>query len=218
MKDRFLRFGMRHYHLSIILAILFICAIYLLNHWLFNAIFHRSYFSWYVNTGPVFGLVGIVIASAWKNLDEHTGLISKNPYEYLGSYAQVAGLAMGTLAPLVDPKCYSTRPPLLDYVIGLFSVLLLVFTIVAWLIFVVPLQYFVFFVCGALPRVAANSSIRVVAWLQGPTRKQLEFKEQLMDGAIPENGWVATVTDKPFKLTAAFSAAFLFLLGQIINF
>jgi hypothetical protein len=218
MRDRFFRFGLKHYRLSIVLAVLIILGLCVFNYWLFGVLFDSSYLAWYVNTGPVFGLVTIVIAAVWKGLDKEPGLISKNPYEYLGSYAQLAGLAMYTLTPIIDPKSYATRPPYSDYIVGFFFALLLMITIIAWLIFVIPLQYFVFLICGALPRMAPGSSKRVVAWLEGPHRKHLKMEEQPLNGVIPEDGWVATLKDMPFKLTGAFSAAFLFLLGQILNF
>jgi hypothetical protein len=218
MQDRFFQFRWQHPIISSMLAVLVIFILCLFNYWLFKTLFDRSYFAWYINTGPVFGLVSVVVAAAWERLDEHKGLVSPNPYEFMGSYSQLAGVAMYALVPLLEPKSYPKGPPYPDYAIGIFTALLLMFTILAWLIFVIPLQYFVFFVCGALPRLATHSSMRIVAWLTGHRSNHLETAEQSVDDDIPNNGWVATITDKPFKMTGAISTAFLFLLSQFFNF
>lgn len=215
MQDRLVQFRWQNPILSTILAVLVILGLCLFNYWLFNTLFDRFYFAWYIDTGPVFGLVSVVVATAWEKLDEHKGLISTNPYEFLGSYSQLTSVAIYALVPLVEPKSYPKGPPYPDYVIGLFTALMLMVTIIAWFIFVIPLQYFVFFICGALPRMGTATSMRIVAWLTGYRGQHLETAEQSVHDNIPTNGWVATITDKPFKMTGAISAAFLFLLNQI---
>ena len=218
MQDRFFHFRWQHPILSTILAVLVIFGLCLFNNWLFNVLFDKSYFAWYLDTGPLLGLVAVIVASAWEGLDEHKGLISINPYEFIGSYSGLAGVAMYALVPLLEPKSYPNGPPYPDYAIGIFMALSLMFAIIAWYILVIPLQYFVFFICGALPRLGTHSSMRIVAWLTGYRNHILETAEQSVNDTIPNNGWVATITNKPFKMTGAISAAFLFLLSQLLNF
>ena len=205
-----------------VLAVLSIFILCLFNYWLFRILFHTSYFAWFVDTGPLIGLVTAVIGIAWQDLDEHRGLIASNPYEYLGAYAQVAGLAIMVLAPVFDTKKHVKLTSLLNFMIALLFALLFLVTIFGWLILVIPLQYFVFLICGALPRMALNSSTRVAVWLRGtqlgwfegtPAQIQENFRQ-----GLPEDLWVASLADKPFKLTGAFSVAFLFLLEKILNY
>ncbi len=208
------RFGLEHYHLSIILAMLALLGLSLLNFWLFNTFFHRSYFSWYVKTGPIIGLVSTIAAAVWGGFDKEPGFISKNPYEYLGSYLQLVGITLLAFGTILDSKSHTRPCSIFDLLVGVAFIVIFAVTAIAWLIVIIPFQYFVFLICGSVPRIALNSSTRLVAWSES---RQLKFAKQPLDETIRKDGWDATMRDSPFKLASAFSAAFLFLLGLLLN-
>lgn len=218
MKDRFYNFGLRHFQLSVILAIILILGVCLLNTWLFGVLFDRSYLAWYIDTGPIFGLVTTVMAMVWKGLEKEPNFISKNPYAYIGANFQLASLVIFPLAPILDTAQHSSHASNWDFIAGRFLMGVLFVATYAWLILVIPLQYFVFLFCGSVSRLSLHSTKQVVAWFGGPNPKYLNVKEQPLEKPIPEGGWVVSMTNAPFKLTAAFSTVFLFLLSQILNF
>jgi hypothetical protein len=213
-RKRIYRFHLEHYRLSIIFAMLVLLGLTLLNIWLFNTFFHRSYFSWYVKAGPLIGLVSAVAATALGGLDKDSGFISKNPYEYLGSYFQLVGITFLAFATMLSSKSHTKRPSIFDSLIGVAFMIIYFVTAMVWLIVIIPCQYFVFLICGSIPRLALNSSTRLVAWFDG---KQLKYDELPVSTAIRSDGWDATMRDNSFKVTSAFSAAFLFLLGPLLG-
>jgi hypothetical protein len=84
----------------------------------------------------------------------------------------------------------------------------------AWLVFVVPAQYFLFLLVGALSRIALTSSAQISARIQSGRVEILENPP----GARPkaEDGWWdASMRDKPVTLASAFGAALLFLLSLL---
>ena len=217
MRDTLFRFISKHPHLRILLAVLFLLGLCVFNDWLFDRVFNRSYFAWYVDTGPVFGLITIFMASVWDKFEEDPGLIAKNPYRFVSGYFGIMALVLSALAPIIDTRDRVRRPPVIDHLLAILFAVLLLIIILGWIIFIIPLQYFVFLICGALPRIAPYAEKRTVAWYEGLYGNQLQIAEQPLHGVMPRNGWIVTVTDKPFKLTSALSAAFLYLLGQILN-
>jgi len=54
-----------------------------------------------------------------------------------------------------------------------------------------------------------------VAWFEEGS--QLNYEELPLSESIRSDGWDATMRDNPFKVTSAFSAAFLFLLGPLLS-
>ena len=212
--ERIYRFGLEHHRLSIIFAMLALLGLSLLNFWLFNTFFHRSYFSWYVKTGPLIGLVSTIAAVVWGGFDKDSGFISKNPYEYLGSYFQLVGITFFALGTILDSKNHTNPRSIFDLLVGAAYSVIFAVTAIAWLVVIIPFQYFVFLICGSVSRIALNSSTRLVVWFED---KELKFAEHPLGEPIRSDGWDATMRNSPFKLTSAFSAAFLFLLGPLLS-
>ena len=85
---------------SILLGFTLLSALYLLDHWIFSKWFGIAYWEWYLKNGTTIGLVTAIVTKVWGDmLDNHTGLISSHPLDYVGSCAQLIGLpvyVMGT--------------------------------------------------------------------------------------------------------------------------
>jgi hypothetical protein len=72
-----------------------------LNAVLIRALFDADYLGLYLSYGALASLVAVVFTLAWGDaIERHTGLISANPFEYVGSYLLLAtglGEAWGAL-------------------------------------------------------------------------------------------------------------------------
>ncbi len=180
-----------------------------------------DYLRWYVQNGAVVGAVTALIAVAWGELDKNINLISSRPAAYLGACMVVMSLPVVVLGQQLKlmgqfmkekgsrqiAGLESVRSEsfwlLLDAgltiscFLGLFGLLLL------WFLVIVPIQYFVFLVCGSLPRFLLRSRYRTAARIEG-----FGFQTKLLDkeDTTPEGWWDATFTKRPVALTALFSS------------
>ena len=84
----------------------------------------------------------------------------------------------------------------------------------AWLLLIVPAQYFLFLLVGALSRTALTSSAQISARIQSG---HVELAETAPDDRPkPEDGWWdASMRHKPITLASALGAALLFLLSVL---
>jgi hypothetical protein len=84
-----------------------------------------------------------------------------------------------------------------------------------WLLVIAPLQYFVFLLCGAVPRALLHSTERVIARMDGV----FSFKAEAIpwDERIPDGWWDASFTRKPVALTATFSALLALAVRTLVR-
>jgi hypothetical protein len=207
-----------------------------LNQWVLSQLFELNYIRWYVNAGPIIGLATAAFGAAWGGMDKNTGLVSANPFDYVGACLQVAGLpiivfgvhisSMGSLAESLGtpPRFLATdsrayRPAsrevlavLRDALLGVPLILVFTVSTFAWLLLVAAPQYFVFLVCGAPSRIAMASSNSVYAHFSG---RSVKTETKPLNDPLPEGSWDASMRDKPVTLTSAFSAAMLFVTGWL---
>ena len=185
----------------------------LLNHWLFSEIFEADYLRWYANAGPFIALATAAFGAAWGGLDKNVALISAQPCEYLRASLQAAGL------PIYVFGTHFRRQHGAHVAGELFAAIPLVLAFVAaalgWLLFIVPVQYFVYLVCGAPVRIALSSRVRIEAHRDG---RRVELDERARDEPLRGGWWDASMRDNPVTLTSAFSAALLFLIDQALKY
>jgi hypothetical protein len=179
----------------------------------FRVFFDRSYLEWYANAGPFIALATAAFGAAWGGLDKNPALVSANPLAYVGACFQVAGLPLIAVGAHLRSK-NRLRPVGLELLPIAVLTLLLTAAMLAWLVFVVPAQYFLFLLVGALSRIALTSSAQISARIQSGRVEILENPP----GARPEaedGWWDASMRDKPVTLASAFGAALLFLLSLL---
>jgi hypothetical protein len=179
----------------------------------FRVFFDRSYLEWYANAGPFIALATAAFGAAWGGLDKNPALVSANPLAYVGACFQVAGLPLIAVGAHLRSK-NRLRPVGLELLPIAVLTLLLTAAMLAWLVLVVPAQYFLFLLVGALSRIALTSSAQISARIQSGRVEILENPP----GARPkaEDGWWdASMRDKPVTLASAFGAALLFLLSLL---
>ena len=102
----------------------------------------------------------------------------------------------------------------LDFVITLAFALVLAFGMVAWLVLVVPAQYFVYLIAGAPAREALASPRR--AWVK-VTRGQIEIVRAPKQQDIPDEYSESGISAKPITLTASLAAIILFALSRLLT-
>jgi hypothetical protein len=179
----------------------------------FRVFFARSYIEWYSNAGPFIALATAAFGAAWGGLDKNPALVSANPLAYVGACFQVAGLPLIAIGAHLRSK-NRLRPVGMELLPIIVLTPLLAVAMLAWLVLIVPAQYFLFLLVGALSRVALTSSAQISARIQSGRVEILENPPATRPK--PEDGWWnASMRDKPVTLASAFGAALLFLLSLL---
>jgi hypothetical protein len=141
----------------------------------------------------------------------------------LAANPRAAGKFGGPIAQIADnlEQSKSTQRELPQIPIGLgivdalLSVVLflgLLLAFVAWILLVVPAQYFVCLIAGAPARAAIASPQR--AWVR-VTREEIQVVEDSKHQDIPEGATESGYSAKPVTLTASLAAVLLFAASQL---
>ena len=119
-------------------------------------------------------------------------------------------------APVGRPEPPAIVPrglPVVDIVVAMLFALTFWLATLAWLLLVVPLQYFVYLVTGAPARVACASPTRASVEIEG---KETIYGETLKSEALAKGAIESGFTAKPVTFTAAITTAVLFSVSQLI--
>jgi len=183
------------------------------NVWVFRTFFDRSYIEWYSHAGPFIAIATAAFGAAWGGLDRNPALVSANPLAYFGACLQVAGLPLVAVGAHLRSKA-RLKPIGMELVPIFVLTLSLTVATTGWLLFIVPAQYFLFLLVGALSRIALTSSAQISARIQAG---RVEIAESASgDGPKAGDGWWdASMRHKPVTLASAFGAALLFLVSLI---
>ncbi|HEX6751833.1 MAG TPA: hypothetical protein VF092_31350 [Longimicrobium sp.] len=182
-----------------------------LNRWIFAEWLGADYLGWYRANADKLSFTLAVAAIVWgEQMDRHTGLIGTNPLDQLGSYLQLMGVTLLTLG--TGWRSRSGRVSVFDVLLGAPVMAAFVVAVLAWLVFVAPLQYFVQLVCGAPARVALYSDRRtIIRWDQ----VKMETKEVARMEETPEGWWGSVFAEKPVKVTTAFATMLMVALKAL---
>lgn len=197
------------------LGLVVIGGLVLLNAYAFPRWLNISYVDWYLASGSQIGLLTSVLALSWGDMNKHVGLISAHPLDFVGSNLQLIGLALSEIGTLVGSEAAGLRRrTLLDVVLTAVIMGMVVFALIAWLLVVVPVQYFVYLVCGAPGRVFATADRRVAAVFIAGT--QLQTKVLRPGDVLPKGWWLASIASKPVTATGMFASLFFVLLNKFL--
>jgi hypothetical protein len=196
--------------LSIPVGLLILLSLIIFDQWFFVNWFDTTYIEWYLANGALIGLVSSFVSMAWGNLDRHTGLISSHPLDYLGACAQFIGLPIYSLGT----SLVGSRGNLFDRLVTGTLALALSAAFVVWFVVVVPLQYFVYLVCGGPGRVFSRSTRRAIARLEGT---RLEVKDTGEVKEIHPGWWDASIGNKPVTTANLLSSLFFLVVGPILS-
>ena len=189
-------------------TLLILCGV---SYWFFRIVFHSSYFDWYSDAGPVLGLVAVIAAVVFKELDEDPYLISANPLLYLSAYFILAGSF--SIAVSAATGSHISR---FDRLMRWLFLPVFLITILGWLILVVPAQYFVFLISGAFPRVALKSPYVAVQKVStdGTVETNVVRHREVSTDSTVEKTWVGSLAEAPFSVASAFSVPLLYFVGK----
>jgi hypothetical protein len=210
----------------VVLPLLALMALGLLvwtNHLVFP-FFDRQYLSWYLQSGALIGVITAVFSAAWGDMDKNTGLISANPLDYVRGCLNLVSLpliSIGTqvtgMGERVERGTKDPNPPdgwfLLDVIIMLPVLFVVSILLLAWLLIIAPMQYFLFLIAGALPRSLMRSPTRMVAHRNFGS---YETGEIARDADIPKDWWDASLTSRPVALTAGLSSLLTIFLRTLV--
>jgi hypothetical protein len=111
-----------------------------------------------------------------------------------------------------EPGIVPTGLPVVDILLAMLFALAFVLATIAWLLLVVPAQYFVYLVTGAPARVACGSPTRTTVEIE-TTRTTIG--EDLKSDPLPTGATESGFTAKPVSFTAAITTAVLFAASQL---
>lgn len=212
------------------LTLIIFTALILLNRWIFTTLFGTDYLLWYISKGSLISLGITFISLVAKEFKKDINTVSANPRTYSTTYLRYLSIAwymFGTLMrentglgkkrgeqktvserkndaqPSFDPVSASWH--LIDSLLLLIWAAVLFMGVVLWIAVVIPLQYFVFLICGVPARYfqATNFQVVVVKKDEKPTLTHIKGSEK-----IPENGQVVGLGIEPFPLTSLLSVLF----------
>ena len=134
-----------------LLAIVTIIGLILLNHWIFDVLFDADYLLWYINNGALIGAGVTFISLASKEFKKDVDAVSANPGIYFATYFKYLAIIyfdFGTYLRLNKGVI-----SIFDSFIALAWMMIIIGATFLWILIVVPLQYFVFLLCGAPARI-----------------------------------------------------------------
>jgi hypothetical protein len=201
--------------LEMALPFLGLIAICVVNSWLAKRFFGigvTGYLNWYVNAGAFINLAVAAFGAAWSAIDNNTGLVSAHPLKYIRACSSLAGLPIYALGGHLRSENHHGQS-FWDLLFGVPLIFLFVVASFGWLLFVAPVQYFLFLVCAAPSRLALRSHYRLHGEIE---EKKVVFRPLAAYEPEPESGWEASMRDKPVTLANAFGAATLFIVGHFL--
>lgn len=132
--------------------------------------------------------------------------------EILAQYPALREVHVGRPGP-AEPVIVPRGLPVVDIVVAMLFALTFALATLAWLLLVVPLQYFVYLVTGAPARVACASPTRASVEIEG---KETIYGETLKSDALAKGAFESGFSAKPVTFTAAITTAVLFAVSQLI--
>ena len=181
---------------------------------LFKLWIKADFFTWYLKNGAMIGIATTAVSLVWGNMRLHSGLISANPWEYIGSYLQLVGLPIYVFGTHLKSDTSKKRAiSLFDMLVTVLFMIVLSIVLLLWLITIVPLQYFIYLICGAPGRFLSNSPRIPIAKLQA---SKLTVEDAAKNTKLPEGWWNASIADKPVALTSLFSSLFFLILKPLL--
>lgn len=185
-----------------------------INWWAVPHFTGKSYLDWYLNAGPFVALALSAISISWDEPDKNLGLISSNPLEYSGTCLQAAAIPLLAIGGHARKEQQPNGLSALDSVTYIFAMIVFVAAVIAWLLLIAPLHYFVVLVCGAPSRAAQTSTYVLFARIHN---RGLDIKEGKVGENTPDGYWNASMRNKPVALTNAFGAAILYASKGLIG-
>lgn len=205
-----------------LLYLAFLAGIVTINWLLFRYIFDQNYFIWYITNGTLIGIIVGFTASIWEGLDSRNQLLSAHPGYYIqGCFGLMAAFFASVAFTAEQDPDYKTDQALnrwfnfgLDTINGFVVILFMSFALLAWLVVVAPLNYFMTLLTGAIARKEILGKYKRAIAIQTDTRfilTSISRKEKLPDHAVN-----ISLAVKPFAITQTITALVLFVANKLL--
>lgn len=218
-----------------LLAFFIIIGLILLNRWIFAALFDTDYLLWYISNGSLIGAGVTFVSLASKEFKKDVDAISANPGIYVAAYFKYLAIIyfdFGTYLRLNKSVIL-----FFDSFLVFAWLMIILSATFLWIIIVVPLQYFVFLLCGAPARMFhpdgyqafdriedGNLEYKLVRKSDGEEISSLELEEKellnlegVKESLKTPRDWKETsMSIEPFTLTSLLSILFLEAIKFIV--
>lgn len=144
----------------LIVSVIYFPGMVAVDSWLFQTALGMSYVDWYIANGSLISVTASLFTVVWKNLNDNPGLIAADPRGFLAANMLLVGVQLQVIGHHLEDTGTRFRShgasvsDLLDGVAGMVTALVMFVAMLAWVVAVVPLQYFIVVVAGAPARLA----------------------------------------------------------------
>lgn len=170
-----------------------------------RTVWNVDYLLWYLRNGAQISWVAAILGLFWGDVNKHVQLISARPLEYLRAYVlMLAGVfsSWGSIFGKRNPTAQAkvTSYALLDTSFSLLIAFIFTALMVLWTLTAVPIQFFVFIVCGAPARLSLSSG------------EAFAIQEEAVNADEAKNFWQSTIEKKPVSLTLGIAGMLIWLV------
>lgn len=223
--------------LSAFVGLILIGAVIVADDFVFRTWLGTDYVRWYLKNGALINLVFAFVSLAWGDLNRVKDLVGAHPVRYISAAFYLIGLPITVFGKIIAAperpaqprpetrsdlaswsKAWRTAQRLMDTFDSLISSLIalgLVVAILAWLLVVAPLQYFVNLICAAPARLMRRGRRKIIAAFD--EGGYFHIAESAGDEPVPAGWFEAGFYSKPVSMTSAFAAVFIWMLAQVIK-
>ena len=205
-------------------ALVMACWIWSLN-WLSAKYLGKSFLLWYVEHGSELGFIQAIIYSIWDDINKRENMISVYPCLYCAEYFAFVGAFVSAIGPVVSNKrsvkiVLPLSKPIsnLSDIIGIAILSITILIVLLWMIFIVPIQYFIFLVLGSPARLLIKAQKKAVGEQKSGIKGMLggfDIRWESTDKEISKDQFEFTFHDKPLTLTLIITGIFFWIIGAI---
>ena len=189
------------------------------NVWAFHAVAHTSYLVWYLRNGATIALAASFVGLIWDGVTLRDDLLSAHPLVYLrGCVGLLSVFFYSVSVHLTSPIQGTTGTELgpgsivgalFDALLSLLALLVTGVVVLAWLLVVAPLNYFITLVSGSLARQELRGQL--LRAIVVPRGAGIELATQARGLELPQNAVDVSLARKPFAVTQAITSLVLWL-------
>jgi hypothetical protein len=196
-----------------------------LSWWAFRSFGNTNYFVWYLKNGSWIGMVVSFIALIWEGLGVRADLLSASPAKYVRACFGLLAAFFLSCSVYIDNLRFgpndgdggrrSAIASLLDSVMAPLILLTIIICVIAWLVVIAPLNYFITILTGAI----ARQELRGTRWrpIYKQTDKEIIMAKQPAKDILPDNAVDISLARKPFAVSQAITSLFLWIADKIFQ-
>jgi hypothetical protein len=194
-------------------------------HWASYKAFGKSILLWYAKNGFAISWLLTIISAIWGDLNKRPRMISANPYEYMSEYFYFASVFFLVNTQVVKGRGQRTQAAkglvpyggviaTANFLFGFPLSICLDIIFLAWLSCLVPIQYFVFLICGAPTRLILETPVKFA--VPDALHRNLKPIAVPVDKEVASGWQVFTLHDKPVTVTSAIAGMMFWIVAFLL--